>query len=543
MSSYNNFSDSITQLRYAWKKGDGTPESWGEIAHRVATNVMSVVSVSADATREIERAIAERKFIPGGRFLAQAGRPYHQTSNCFLLRVEDSREGWGSVMNKAALMLMAGGGIGIDYSQLRPVGSALKKSGGTSSGMLPLAKTVNEIGRGVIAGGNRRSAIYGSLNWSHPDVLDFITAKNWPEYIKVQKDIDYDTPAPLDMTNISVILDKEFFAAYDNPAHSKHQWAHNVYWKVIDQMLVTAEPGFQIDYHNGRESLRNACSEIVSEDDSDVCVLGSVNLDAIESIDELSYVTELGQIFLLAGTQYTDRPTPEVKAVQEKNRRTGEGLMGISAWMAKRGKPYAADEELGQWLKVWKDVSRQTADTYADKWSFARPVAVRAIAPNGSISIAGGRTTSGLEPIFAVAYKRQFLTPDGWRYQYVVDPVAERLVEEGVDPDKIEDAYTLSMDVERRVSFQAWMQSQFVDNAISSTINLPKHGTPGNDDPKWFGEMLYTHLPNLRGVTCYPDGSRGAAQPIQAVPYREAIKKRGVVFEAKEECVSGVCGL
>ena len=97
MSSYNNFSDSITQLRYAWKKGDGTPESWGEIAHRVATNVMSVVSVSADTTREIERAIAERKFIPGGRFLAQAGRPYHQTSNCFLL-------GWKILVRAGAVL-------------------------------------------------------------------------------------------------------------------------------------------------------------------------------------------------------------------------------------------------------------------------------------------------------------------------------------------------------------------------------------------------------------------------------------------------------
>jgi len=539
--SYNDFSDSIMQMRYSHVKPDGTKESWGDIAHRVATNVMGVVPISKDTVREIERVIAERKFIPGGRFLAQAGRSYHMTSNCFMFRAEDTREGWGDLMRKATVSLMAGGGIGVDYSEIRPKGAKLKRSGGTSSGVLPLSNVVNEIGRGVMAGGNRRSAIYASLRWSHDDVFDFIRMKDWPQYIRDQKEKDFDTPAKMDMTNISIILDKDFFDAYDDTSNPMHNHAKEVYWSVVENMVKTAEPGFQVDYFNKKESLRNACTEVVSEDDADVCVLGSVNMGLIDSLEEFETVSRLGQIFLLAGTDYTDYPTQEVRHTQEKNRRTGSGLMGIHEWLIRRGKKYGSDLELASWLQTWKDATRSTADEYADKWGMNRPVAVRAIAPNGSISIAGGRTTSGIEPIFAVAYRRRWLSPDGWKAQYVVDSVAERLIQDGANPDKIEDAYTLSMDVERRVSFQSFVQG-YVDNAISSTVNLPMWGTPGNDDVQSFGDMMYKYLPSLRGITCYPDASR-SGQPLSVVPFSEAIKNVGVVFEAQEECVGGVCGL
>lgn len=282
-------------------------------------------------------------------------------------------------------------------------------------------------------------------------------------------------------------------------------------------------------------------TEVVSEDDADVCVLGSINMGLIDSLDEFKTVSELGQIFLLAGTDYTDYPTPEVRTTQVKNRRTGSGVMGMHEWLIRRGKKYDADLELASWLQTWKDTTRETADKYADQWGMNRPVAVRAIAPNGSISIAGGRTTSGIEPIFAVSYLRRFLTPEGWKAQYVVDSVAERLIKDGADPDKIEDAYTLSMDVERRVSFQSFVQG-YVDNAISSTVNLPAWGTPGNDNVQDFGDMLYKYLPSLRGITAYPDGCR-SGQPLSVVPYSEAKDKTGIVFESNEMCSTGVCGL
>ncbi len=215
--------------------------------------------------------------------------------------------------------------------------------------------------------------------------------------------------------------------------------------------------------------------------------------------------------------------------------------MGIHEWLIKKNYRYEKNDELSIWLEAWKIESDYSAKYWSDKLSFREPIAKRAIAPNGSISIAGGMTTSGLEPLFSVAYQRRYLTPDGWKKQYVVDFVAEKLYEEGIDPSTIEDAYSLSQDVERRIDFQAFIQT-YIDNSISSTINLPSFGSDGNNDPKSFGNTLMRYLPSLRGITVYPDGARGG-QPLTPVDFEFAYNKKGVVFEGNEECENGVCGL
>jgi len=159
-------------------------------------------------------------------------------------------------------------------------------------------------------------------------------------------------------------------------------------------------------------------------------------------------------------------------------------------------------------------------------------------------------TTTGMEPIFCVAYKRRYLKGNVTHYQYVIDPTAQRLIEAGTSPDAIEDAYVLAENVERRVEFQAWLQ-KYVDHSISSTINLPAWGSELNNDSKVreFGDMLMKYLPKLRGVTCYPDGARGG-QPLTPVKYSTAIKHTGqefseVVIEAADVCditKAGSCG-
>lgn len=538
-----SFADDIMKLRYSWDKIDGTKETWEDISKRVSKFILSPIDFTDREIyqEKIEKMIAERKFIPGGRFLAQAGRDYHQVNNCFLLRAEDTRESWGDLANKATVMLMSGGGLGIDYSNLRPKNSPLKRSGGFSSGSIPLMKMINEIGRGVMAGGKRRSAIWAGLRWSHGDIFDFIEAKNWTDEVKKIKEKDFDFPAPLDMTNISVILDKDFFDAYDNKENPLHKHAKDIYWKVIESMVRNGEPGFSVDYENKNESLRNACTEIVSEDDCDVCCLGSINLPKIKDIEELKEVTNLAILFLLSGTEYSDVPHPKVKEVKRRNRRLGLGLMGIHEWLIRNGQKYEPNEVFGEWLQIWKDESEVASEKWSRELGVSKPIKLRALAPNGTISIAGGQTTSGIEPIFSLAYKRRYLTPEGWKQQYVVDFVAERLHEEGYDMSQVEDSYSLAMNVEKRISFQAFVQG-YVDNAISSTINTSPFGSIGNNDPKKFGEILYKYLPKLRGITVYPDGSRGG-QPLTSVDFNEAITKKNVVFEGNEECVDGVCGL
>lgn len=545
-ASMSAFAQSIMEQKYAHVKGDGTKESWAEIAQRVATHVMSAVNAPRSMVRDIEQIIAERKFMPGGRYLYATGRPFHQTQNCLLLRAEDSREGWSDLLHKASMALMTGAGIGAVYSDLRPRGSVITKTGGLASGPTALMQMVNEIGRHVRQGGSRRSAIWAGLHWNHADIMEFLRIKDWSADVRRLKEQDFDFPGTLDGTNVSVILDNDFFVAYDNPQHPLHSLAHEVYWTTVKRMLKTAEPGFSVDVgNNNSENLRNACTEITSADDSDICNLGSINLARINSLEEMHEVVELATAFLLAGTVYSHVPYEKVDVVRSKNRRLGLGLLGLHEWLLLRDKSYGPDSELESYLRVYSG-STDIAEIWANKWNLSVPLKTRAIAPTGTIGIVA-ETTTGIEPIFCAAMKRRYWANDDMHYQYVLDPTAKRLVDMGIPPEDIEDAYTLAEDVERRVDFQRWVQ-KYVDHAISSTINLPQWGTTHNneDSAESFGTMLLSHLPGMRGVTCYPDGARGG-QPLTRVDFRDAASKVGQVFiEQQDVCditKAGSCGV
>jgi ribonucleoside-diphosphate reductase alpha chain len=445
------------------------------------------------------------------------------------------------MIRKAGMSLSLGGGVGVVYSDIRPSGTRIRKTNGVATGPLSPAQMLNEVARHIISGGNRRSAIWSGLHWWHSDIFNYIRCKDWSDEVKAQKEKDYSFPAPMDMTNISVILDDEFFDAYEDTKNLLHEHAHEVYEMTLEYMLSGAEPGFSVDVgENRNENLRNACTELVSEDDSDVCNLASINLSRIDSIEEFEEIVDLGTLFLLAGTVYSDIPHEEVRSTREKNRRLGLGLMGVHEWLLKRDYPYEVTEEFHEWLSVYEQ-STPFAHRWADQHSLSRPIKTRAIAPNGTIGILA-ETTSGIEPIFCVAEKRRFLTAEGWRYQYVISPTADRLIQnEGVDPGDIEDAYSLAYNYEKRIAFQADMQ-EYVDHAISSTINLP-YPITDPEEVKQFGETLYKYLPRLRGITCYPDGAR-AGQPLTAVPYEIAKDKIGVTYDEREDtCVGGICGI
>jgi ribonucleotide reductase alpha subunit len=853
-SSY--FASTIINQKYAHTLKDGSKETWQHIAHRVAKHPLKAVGASKELRAEIADLIDKKVFIPGGRYLYAAGRPFHQVQNCLLMRAEDSREGWADLLQKSAMALMTGAGIGVDYSDVRPEGKPIRKTGGQATGPLALMQMLNECGRGIMQGGARRSAIWAGLSWSHADVHKFITMKNWSPEVRALKEKDFNFPATMDGTNISVILDDDFFEAYSNEKHALHAHAQSVYWTTIRQMLKTGEPGFSVNVgENAGETLRNApvspdtyvltkdgyvrvgdvvneeinlwtgirfakavfrltktmtpvvrvqmtggreivcdpkhefltnlgervpadrltvgqelkmsgylpqisgerearaytlgyvygdgtfhrkypraevtfcteesktcmmacdrslftsinykdsrgfcraytksddlfhrrsrevfpedvhvrsvhfrasflaglfdadgnyfstqnqvrvvsehrsfligvqrlldglgirseistagtstygnslvymltvvaedvdrfasmiptvrlkidpcgsyrkakikvmsvqdagysdvyccdvgveehsfvaegvvisnCTEVTSADDSDICNLGSINMARITSLEQMERVVELATAFLLAGTVYSDVPYSKVDQVRTKNRRLGLGLMGIHEWLLQRGKKYGADDELEKYLKVYAK-SGEFAEKYAKMWELTIPVKTRAIAPTGTIGIVA-ETTTGIEPLFCAAYKRRYLKGKDWHYQYVVDPIAQKLVDSGMHPDSIEDAY--SIDCERRVAFQAWVQ-KYVDHSISSTINLPAWGTEGNCDStvRTFGETLMKYLPQLRGITVYPDGARGG-QPLNAVKYSTAAKHVGQVFtEVVDICdltKGGSCG-
>jgi len=546
----NSFSETIFRQKYA----QGPNDTWDAVADRLIDGVVGTVGgtlsalMSKDDQQQLSQYIKEMKFIPGGRYIYYAGRPFKAWNNCFLLRAEeDTREEWSAVAWRAMSCLMTGGGIGIDYSRLRPAGKPLKRTGGTASGPIPLMKAINSIGAQVMQGGSRRSAIYASLDSKHEDIPLFLKVKNWHDqpvgksgqtYWDVKQD-DFNFPASLDMTNISV--------NYDDT--SGELTKNSVFLENCRQAMMTGEPGFSFNFGDKiNETLRNACTEVTSEDDSDVCNLGSINLGNIDSLEEFKSVVTLASKFLVCGTLRADLPYAKVYTVREKNRRLGLGLMGIHEWLLKRGQGYEVTPELHQWLKVYKDESERAANEHCDRFFISRPVAYRAIAPTGSIGILAG-TTTGIEPLFAVAYKRRFLT-DGtkWKYQFVVDSTAEQLIRQySVDPNSIDTAYKLSHNFEQRLKFQADIQD-YVDMSISSTINLPSWGSKDNNEDRVeeFALTLSKYAKRLRGFTVYPDASRGG-QPITEVPYEEALQHKGVTFEEHDVCSitgkGGSCGV
>jgi len=525
------FSEGIFNNKY---KHEGC-ETWERLANTLVQDVCTDFMTESERV-ELTGFIRNMKFIPGGRYLYYAGRIKRFFNNCYIFKSQnDSREDWADLSWKVESSLMTGGGIGNDYSVYRAEGFNIKSSGGEASGPISKMMMVNEIGRVVKQGSSRRSALYASLNWQHPDIFKFLHSKDWAAMevrgtggmsIADLKAADFNYPAPLDMTNISINYDTKWLENYVNTGN-----VGTVFLTNVEQALKTGEPGFSFNFYDKEnETGRNACTEVTSEDDCDVCNLGSVNMGRIESIDEFARVVALATKFLMCGLKQAEMPFDRIAEVREKNSRIGVGLMGVHEWLIKKGHRYEMNDELSAWLSTYEEISDDTANKFSRVMGINVPKGVRAIAPTGTIAILAG-TTSGIEPLFAVAYKRRYLVGDTWKYQYVIDNVAQEMIETyGVDPDSIESAIDLAVDPERRIAFQADIQD-YVDMGISSTINMPAWGSEHNNADKVedFARALARYAHRLRGFTCYPDGARGG-QPLTACSYHEARSNLGLEF-------------
>mgnify|MGYP001212225990 CR=1 FL=1 len=214
----SKFSEDIFNHKY---RHEGA-ETWDQLASTLVTDVCGQF-LQKDVVWRLYEIIRDMKFIPGGRYLYYAGRPNKFFNNCYLLQAEaDTREDWANLSWKVESCLMTGGGIGVDYSVYWPSGAPIKLTRGSASGPIPKMNIINEIGRRVMQGGSRRSAIYASLNWQHGDIMDFLQAKDWQNMpvgatSKTLWDIkqeDFNFPAPLDQTNISVNYDDKWLMQY-----------------------------------------------------------------------------------------------------------------------------------------------------------------------------------------------------------------------------------------------------------------------------------------------------------------------------------------
>lgn len=512
-------------------------ETWAQLAKTVAEDVCGGL-LSPEDVKEVARAIELFEFIPGGRYLYYAGRPRKFFNNCFLLRSEeDSRQDWADLSWKAELALTSGGGIGNDYTIYRGKGTPIKGSGGQASGPISKMHMINEIGRNVMQGGSRRSAIYASLSWQHPDAWDMLTVKDWDNQKVGYGDLtvgdlkrsNFYYPAPMELTNISLNYDDDWLNKYKSTGKVGSLFRANV-----SQAMKNGEPGFSFNFGaKSKETLRNACCEVTSEDDSDVCNLGSVNMSRIATLSRFQEVVRLGTLFLLCGTLRAELPYAKVYKTREKNRRLGLGLMGIHEWLIARGYQYEVTPELHSWLAVYRDESDRAAFNGANSLNVSQPVARRAIAPTGTIGTVAG-TTTGIEPVYATAVKRRYLKNNTWHYIIDVDPSVKFLADHyAIDVDSIQTATSLAESFETRVKFQADMQD-YVDMAISSTINLPQWGSERNneDTVDQMASTIAKYAERLRGITVYPDGARGG-QPLTIIPYKEAMSA-GIGVEIME---------
>lgn len=489
---------------------------------------------------ELEQILLQQKFSVGGRVWYGAGKPKSYMVNCGLFSVGDSAESWAKLSHDVELALTKGLGCGVDYSAIRPYGSPIQGSGGTASGSVSKMYITNEIARHIMQGNTRRAALLAQLHWQHGDIDTFINAKNWDEEHTRLKTINPEKySAPLDLTNISVRLDDDFFTAYFNG----DELARTVWEQASYNMFRYSEPGFR--YNKDNQILLNACGEIVSAIDRDSCTLGSINLAKINHIDELEEIIKYAMFALIRVRYTTQYPTEEMKEVAIQHPRVGLGVMGLHNWLINRGLRYEWCNELEELFKTLQDMAIFYGKQYTTKYSLPDLEGHIAHAPTGSISRLFGGVSSGIEPIFALAYKWRYTLNNELKENVVIDNNVEQFMKQGIDIETIEDAYSLANPegFKRRVEMQAHIQ-RYCDNAISSTINLPQWGTPGNNEQTLdvYRATLLAYLPYLRGITVYANGSR-SGQPLTALPIQEALLQCHHSDSQYSNCSNGTCAL
>lgn len=500
-------------------------------------------AVSAESAGAFRQAMKDLLFLPNSPTLMNAGTGNGQLSACFVLPVEDSLQGIFSTLATMALIHQSGGGTGFSFSRLRPAGDPVSSAMGAASGPLPFIRVFDEATAAVKQGGKRRGANMAVLSSSHPDIMEFITAK---------------TGGGLKNFNLSVGFDAEFFCCLErgrdyglvsprdgsvresiDPARLWHALG-SAAWRCGDPGLLFLDtinakntvPGL------GPIEATNPCGEqplLPFES----CNLGSVNLARCikkgEPDDErLRAATRLGVQFLDAVIDTTTFPVPEIRAATLRTRKIGLGVMGLADALILQGIPYESNEALDYAGRTMALVAREARETSRErgeeKGSFPaidgsvysgamRNATVTTIAPTGSLHIIAG-TSSGIEPLFSLAGSRRV----GNRRITTFHPALKQCLAHrraGRDitsivkrtgslatapvPDDVKELYRTATEIsaEHHVRMQAVVQ-EHVDNAVSKTVNLPEGA--GIDEVERI--FLLARSLQCKGITVYRYNSR-----------------------------------
>ena len=557
-------------------------EPWADACKRVAWHVAAAETGEARVQHfeEFREALLTNRFMPGGRIWYGSGRARGQLLNCFVIPTSDSREGWGKTLYDTVVIAGTGGGIGTNYSPIRPRGAAIKGAGGFATGAVSLMLAVNNVGDVMGAGGGRRIALMQCLSLSHPDIVEFLDKK-----------LDL---GQLNNANVSVVFDEDPERFFDL-IRERHDFplvfqgkrvgsipALELWERIVRNMLKSGEPGFlnmylfnkmSNIYYLERIESSNPCGEI-GLTPYESCVLGHVVLPRFVSGKSLDWellgrTIRLGVRFLDDTLTVNTYPLPEIQSKSLSRRRLGLGVMGLHHMLIELGLRYNSVDGLEFVDRLFKFIKNESYEVSIDlaieKGSFAefdaekvlksafikglrpairerirkhglRNCALNTIAPTGTIAIVSD-VSSGIEPIFAMAYERRYRSGDELKMEVVADPLFKRYVSEGRSTEHFQNSYDLS--IRDHLEMQRVCQ-RHVDNAVSKTINLP----PGTTEAQ-LSELLMEYLPELKGLTVYPVGSR-ENQPLTPLSREEAeaaVFTSLVGVSGNDSCRTGACDI
>lgn len=546
----------VLARRYLAKDSDKGVEEPEDLFRRVAENIAAAeekygIRDKEAVAEEFYQLMSSLDFLPNSPTLMNAGRELQQLAACFVLPVEDSMDSIFDSIKHAALIHKSGGGTGFSFSRLRPQNDRVMTTGGVASGPVSFMKVFNSATEAVKQGGTRRGANMGILRVDHPDILDFIAAKEDNEEL-----INF---------NLSVALTEDFMTALKegsdypliNPRTGKavvRLSAKMVFDKLVDAAWRNGEPGIlYIDRVNADNPTPQA-GEIESTNPCgeqpllpyEACNLGSINVARFVAgekfdLERLDSIIRKAVRFLDNVIDMSNYPLPQITDMVMANRKIGLGVMGFADALLALNIPYdsaEAVETARNLAKFFQRVSRDASAHLAEergpypnfqgsrlqKKGFPpqRNATTTTIAPTGTISIIAG-TSSGIEPLFAVCYHRKVLDNDqlleihpmfeatarkrGFFSAELMDKVARLGTVKGLPevPDDVQRLFVTAHDVapQWHVQIQAAFQ-QYVDNAVSKTVNL-KHDTATDDVARVF-QLAYQL--GCKGVTIYRDRSR-----------------------------------
>ena len=527
MEPTTDIAKKIWSEKYQFKSSDGSPidETLDDTWRRVAKTLASVEKEPPSAEKKFYEALKEAKFIPAGRIISGAGTERSVTLfNCFVMgEIADDMSGIFSGLREAALTMQQGGGIGYDFSTLRPKGAPVLGVGADASGPLSFMNVWDAMCRTIMSAGARRGAMMATLRCDHPDIEEFIKAKR--------------DPALLRMFNLSVLITDKFMEAVRN----NNSWdllfeekifrtisARELWNKIMYSTYEFAEPGvIFIDRINNLNNL-SYCEQISATNPCGeqplppygACLLGSINLaklikrpfevDAHIDLKELSELVRTSVRMLDNVIDISRFPLPAQKEEAHKKRRIGLGVTGLADALIMCGVRYGSIEAVDltdAWMKNLRDAAyRESSQLAKEKGAFQlfeeeaymkgpnikmlpkdiqedikefgiRNALLTSIAPTGTISLLADNVSSGVEPVFAFNYERTVLRPDGSKsIEPVHDYAYQMYLNLKGDTKSLPEAFVSahSLRPEDHLVMQSTVQ-KYIDSSISKTINCPEN--------------------------------------------------------------------